>query len=303
MVDYTYNDIILSMSAKLAEAGIENSYWEARELAGAALGFNCRAKSGGSSDKLKTTHADAAQLRRCAAFLARRLSHEPLQYIIGEWDFYGLTLNVGFGVLIPRADTETLIDMAKTLLGGKNDIIAADLCSGSGCIALALEKTLHCKEIYALEKSEAAYDYLLRNIKRNDSSVAPVLCDVLDKKSPEYVPAADLIVCNPPYICKKDMQSLQKEITFEPAEALYGGEDGLDYYRDIVRIWKKRLSPDGIMMFEVGFGQDEEVMEIMIQAGLKDVRAKRDMAGISRCVYGRYPEGGPVSIYESLQKI
>ena len=98
------------------------------------------------------------------------------------------------------------------------------------------------------------------------------------------------------------MKRLQKEVTFEPATALDGGEDGFDFYRGIVRIWADRLAPDGVMLFEIGAGQEEEVMEIMIQAGLKDVRVRRDMAGINRAVMGRNIESRNVNLYDELEK-
>lgn len=286
----------MSLTEKLASAGISNAHWEARELAGCALGFNCRGRFDAK------TEAAPEQISRCAMLLARRLSGEPLQYIIGEWDFYGKPFTVGFGVLIPRADTETLIDCAVKLLNGKTDLTVTDLCSGSGCIGITLERVLDCKTVTCIEKSQAAFDYLMKNIKRHESGCKAVLGDVLDEKTAEETPLCDLIICNPPYINANDMKKLQREVTFEPKEALFGGEDGFDYYRSIVRLWKNRLKPGGVMMFEIGAGQEDEVMEIMIQAGLKNVRAKRDMAGINRCVYGMNIEQGNVNLYEQLSQ-
>lgn len=293
MVDYTYKDIINSLAQKLAEAGFENSYWEARELAGCALGFNCR----GKFDPL--TPADADGVKMCAMLLARRLTHEPLQYIIGEWDLYSRTFEVGPGVLIPRADTETLIDLAVKKAEGKKGLTVLDLCAGSGCIGITLGNLLDCERVICVEKYETAFDYLTRNIKRLGGAEA-FLGDVLDAKTVEALPQADMIVCNPPYITNADMQKLQKEVTFEPREALCGGEDGLDFYRDIVRLWKNKLKPDGVMIFEIGAGQEDEVMQIMIQAGLSDVRTRRDMAGIDRCVSGKRVERGMVNLYVQL---
>lgn len=298
MVNYTYRDIIQSLSEKLTEAGISNAYWEARELAGAALGFNCRGKFD------TKTQADTEQIKLCANLLARRLMGEPLQYIIGEWDFCGESFKVGSGVLIPRADTETLIERACSLLGGEKELTVIDLCSGSGCIGITLEKKLDCKEVWCVEKSEAAMYFLKENAARLNSACKPLLGDVTDESLPEKLPLADLMICNPPYISAADMKKLQKEVTFEPAEALFGGEDGCDFYREIVRLWKSRLKPEGIMMFEIGAGQEDEVMQIMIQAGMRDVRARRDMAGINRCVYGRnsVQKNEAVNLYDQLDK-
>ncbi|MCB6615967.1 peptide chain release factor N(5)-glutamine methyltransferase [Ruminococcus sp. 210702-SL.1.03] len=298
MVNYTYRDIIQSLSEKLTEAGISNAYWEARELAGAALGFNCRGKFDAK------TQADTEQIKLCANLLARRLMGEPLQYIIGKWDFCGESFKVGSGVLIPRADTETLIECACSLLGGEKELTVIDLCSGSGCIGITLEKKLDCKEVWCVEKSEAAMYFLKENATRLNSACKPLLGDVTDESLPEKLPLADLIISNPPYISAADMKKLQKEVTFEPVEALFGGEDGCDFYREIVRLWKSRLKPEGIMMFEIGAGQEDEVMQIMIQAGMHDVRARRDMAGINRCVYGRnsVQKNEAVNLYDQLDK-
>lgn len=296
MVNYTYNDIIFSLTEKLTEAGLTNAHWEARELAGCALGINPRGRIDGKAQ------ATPEQIQCIAMLLARRLSHEPLQYIIGEWDFYGRTFDVGPGVLIPRADTETIIDEAKKLFADKTDITIIDLCAGTGCIGITLEKELHTGKVYCVEKYEPAADYLRRNIEKLSSSAEAVLGDVLETSAADSLPQADLITCNPPYINAEDMERLQKEVAFEPREALAGGKDGFDFYRGIVRIWSSKLTPDGVMLFEIGAGQEDEVMEIMIQAGLRDVRVRRDMAGINRVVMGRRTDSENVNIYEQLDK-
>ena len=294
MVNYTYKDVIASLSEKLAAAGITNYYWEARELAGFALGFNCRGKFD------QTAKATGEQINNVALLLARRLMGEPLQYIIGEWDFYGEPFEVGAGALIPRADTETLINAAKKLFEGKAALVVADLCAGTGCIGITLERELDCKEVYCVEKYETAMYFLKRNISAKRSGCRAILADVKDAETTKLLPQADLIVCNPPYVTDEEMTKLQKEVTFEPEEALRGGEDGLDFYRAIVREWKYKLKDDGIMLFEIGAGQEDEVMEIMIQAGFKDVRTRSDMAGINRCVFGKNHEYEAVSLYEQL---
>lgn len=295
MVDYSYNEVIRSLTDKLEAAGISNAHWEARELAGSALGFDCRGRFDG------TLLADAEQIKLCARLLARRLGGEPLQYIIGEWDFYGEPFDVGEGVLIPRADTETLIDEAVRLLHGREALTVIDLCSGTGCIGITLGRLLDCKEVFCAERYEPAMYYLKRNIDRHGSAAKAVSADVLDPESARLLPKADLIISNPPYINAEDMKTLQREVRFEPQSALFGGEDGLDFYRAIVRLWSGSLKDGGIMMFETGAGQAENVMEMMIQSGLKDVRVRRDMSGIERCVFGRHIEGGNVNLYEQLE--
>lgn len=298
MVGYLYNDVIRSLTDKLEAAGITNARWEAMELAGAALGFDCRGIFDG------TLTAKDEQVKLCAALLARRLSGEPLQYIIGEWDFYGEPFYVGEGVLIPRADTETLIDESLKLFRGKPDkdrLTVIDLCSGTGCIGITLGRLLDCEEVICIEKYDPAMYFLKRNIERHGSSAKAVSADVLDSDTPRLFPKANLIISNPPYINAKDMENLQCEVTFEPQSALFGGEDGLDFYRAIVRLWKDSLKDGGVMMFEIGAGQQADVMEMMIQSGLKDVRVRRDMTGIDRCVFGRRIESGNVNLYEQLE--
>lgn len=295
MVNYTYGDIIASLTEKLAQAGISNAHWEARELAGSALGFNCRARF----DAKKA--ATEEQISLCAGLLARRLAGCPLQYIIGEWDFYGEPFKVGVGALIPRADTETLIDAALKLFKDKKQLTVIDLCSGTGCIGITLERLLDCAEVYCIENSKPAFSYLTENIKEHSSGCKAMLCDALDPKTAAALPSADLIISNPPYVNAEDMKRLQREVAFEPREALYGGEDGFDFYRGIVRVWKDKLKEGGEMIFEIGAGQEDEVMQIMIQSGLRDVRVRRDMAGINRCVFGKSYDIETTNLYEQLK--
>ena len=206
---------------------------------------------------------------------------------IPERDMFN-TFNMGEGVLIPRQDTETIVDTALKMFAGKKDITVIDLCSGSGCIGIALERKLDCGRAVCVEKSEKAAEYLRENISLNGSGAEIVMGDVTDEKLVEDMPEADLIVCNPPYLTTEDMDALQREVTFEPAEALFGGEDGLDFYREIVRKWKKKLKSGGVMLFEIGIGQEDEVMRLMIQHGFKNVRCRKDLCGVYRCVSGIY---------------
>lgn len=215
---------------------------------------------------------------------ARYADGYPLQYLLGKWEFYGLPFYVGEGVLIPRQDTETLVEFVlNTFKDG--DISAVDLCAGSGCISIAIEKNITCR-ITAVERSPQAYEYLLKNIKLNSSGVTPMLADVTEKQTAEQFHDLDLIVCNPPYLTEDDMRHLQKQVGYEPKEALYGGIDGCDYYRYIVRLWKNSLKDGGVMCFEIGIGQEDEVSGIMIQHGFENVRSRKDLCGKFRIVTG-----------------
>ena len=217
----------------------------------------------------------------------------PLQYLIGNWEFYGYTFSVGEGVLIPRQDTETLVEFVLSHYASKrrwkSRLSGADLCAGSGCIGLTLEKKLGCSMMLA-EMSEAAFEYLEKNAEAHESSARIFLADVLDEQFVSHFSDFDFIVCNPPYLTQSDMLSLQPQVSYEPREALYGGEDGCDLYRNITRLWKNTLKPGGLICFEIGQGQEREVSRILIQHGFENVRFIKDYRGIFRVVYGVKPK-------------
>lgn len=279
----TYRQLRSKWIDTFEKAGFENIDFELNELLGLALGVDCR--SAVFVDKLNE-QADEEAVAKLDKLCERRMNGEPLQYILGEWEFYGLPFKVGKGVLIPRQDTELIVDIAVSKLKDRQDITVIDLCAGSGCIGVALDKNLSCKQTVCIEKSPEAYGYLEQNVRLNDSSVQSMLGDVLDEQLIADLPAADLIVSNPPYVTGEDMRDLQREVTYEPETALFGGEDGLDFYRDITRLWKSKLNEGGMLLFEIGCGQEDDVMKIMIQHGFKNVRTRADLCGVNRCVFG-----------------
>jgi len=216
----------------------------------------------------------------------RRAMGEPLQYLLGEWEFYGLPFKVGEGVLIPRPDTETLVDAALDFLKDTASPVIIDLCSGSGCIAVTLKKLIPKACVYAIEISEDAVYYLNENIKINNVDVTVVQGDITDPKLARRFPvnSADCIVSNPPYLTDAEMAELQKEVTYEPSSALRGGRDGLDFYRVIPKIWGKVLKKGGLLAFEVGYRQSEAVCDILRADGYKGMRAVKDLGGNDRVV-------------------
>lgn len=222
---------------------------------------------------------------RIRSMTEKYASGYPLQYLLGKWEFYGLPFYVGEGVLIPRQDTETLVELVINKLGKEKDLAGVDLCAGSGCIAIALDKKIEC-HITAIEKSETAFEYLEKNIRLNNSGITAMRADVLDEKISAGFRDLDFIVCNPPYLTKDDMGILQKQVSYEPAEALFGGDDGCDLYRGIVRCWKRSLKAGGLICFEIGMGQEDEVSGILIQHGFENVRFIKDYCGVYRVVYG-----------------
>lgn len=233
---------------------------------------------------LEVTAEQAAEVRGA---VQRRNSGEPLQYILGEWEFYGLPFYVGEGVLIPRQDTETLVETASRFLREHPGVSgAADLCAGSGCIGITLAK-LTGIPVKLLELSEQALGYLRRNIALNG---AEELCeamhaDVLSDDTAAGMPQLDLIVTNPPYLTAQDMQELQPEVTHEPETALFGGEDGLDYYRRMVPLWGAKLNPGGMLAAEIGMGQHGDVTRIFEDNGLR-AGFEKDLCGVIRVIYG-----------------
>ncbi|MBO4867525.1 MAG: peptide chain release factor N(5)-glutamine methyltransferase [Ruminococcus sp.] len=279
----TYRELLKAQAERLESAGNDNALFDCSELLGLAMGIDIRS---GSFESALDGQAESSVKAKFEELCSRRESGEPLQYLLGEWEFYGIPIKVGKGVLIPRQDTETLVELAVSKCKNSEDIVIADLCSGSGCIALAMEKYLRCREVYAVEKSEAAAGYLSENVKMNASAVKLVMGDVLDEGCAVTIPECDLIVCNPPYLTGEDMERLQREVTHEPSEALFGGEDGLDFYRAVTRIWKNRLKTGGTLIYEIGIGQEDDVMQIMVQHGFENVRCKPDPCGIMRCVIG-----------------
>lgn len=216
----------------------------------------------------------------------RRMEHYPLQYLLGGWEFYGLHFHVGEGVLIPRPETEILVDTVLQYGHLPQPATIVDLCTGSGCIALALQSQRKNDHLYGIEKSETALAYAKKNAAYHNMAVDFRLADVLDPQiAADYV-NVDVIVSNPPYLTEEDMQQLQKEVCYEPQMALAGGADGLLFYRQMTALWKHSLKKGGMLAFEVGIDQAEAVMEIMRGHGFVNIGTVLDLCGIQRVVYG-----------------
>lgn len=283
----THQQLYQELRTTLQQAGVDSPVAEARQLLLHCTGMpHHRLPLEGNTP---CTHAQEAAAH---ALLTRRLAHEPLQYLLGSWEFYGLRLSVGEGVLIPRADTEVVVERALQLLRDTPDPVIADLCSGSGAIALALWQELPRPMVHAVELSEAALPYLRKNAaelcSRQDKPPIRVMAgDVL---TPLPLPPCDLIVSNPPYITKADMHTLSPEVQREPAMALYGGEDGLDFYRALSVRSLQYLKPGGWLVFEIGYDQGESVPQLLRQAGYTQVEMECDLSGVPRCVWGQSPQ-------------
>ncbi len=223
---------------------------------------------------------DLIIMKKFADMLWQIKSGEPLQYVIGRWDFYESEFHVGRGVLIPRPETEELtelvIDNAKRFCSP----VVFDLCSGSGCIGISIAKALPSSTVYCVEKSEEALQYLLKNAE-SISNVKVVNSDI---NYPSDIKNADIIVSNPPYIKSSDLSTLQSEVQFEPSMALDGGADGLDFYRIIAEKWNSNLKENGMLFLEIGEDQGEAVYEILEKQGFKEIEVVKDMYGNNRMV-------------------
>lgn len=274
----TRNEAVHSARERLVQAGIDSAVFDAAELCCYALGIT---KAELIADGRQDVPFPAKEA--LLALTNKRAAGYPLQYLLGEWEFYGRTFAVGEGVLIPRQDTETLCSQVISFVRDKEAVVL-DLCSGSGCIAVTVALECQNSRVYAVEKSEQAYPYLKRNIVQNHASVKAFLRDALDICTLELIPDCDVIVSNPPYLTDADMDMLQREVSYEPADALYGGEDGLAFYRELTALWKRKLKPGGRLFYELGAGQEQAVSEILQENGLKSVCETPDLCGIIRVI-------------------
>lgn len=221
---------------------------------------------------------DEIIMKKFADLLWRVKSGEPLQYVIGKWDFYESEFFVGEGVLIPRLETEELTDLAVKIAQKIENPVVIDLCSGSGCIGISIAKKIKTSTVYLVEKSEKAFYYLLKNAK-DVPNVNSLNKDIF---ALPQIEKADIIVSNPPYINSGDIDSLQKEVQREPRMALDGGQDGLDFYRFIAENYKDYLKPDGVLLFEIGETQADAVADILKSNSYSDIEIKKDIYGNAR---------------------
>lgn len=217
-------------------------------------------------------------MKRFADLLWRVKSGEPLQYVIGKWDFYESEFYVGRGVLIPRPETEELVELAVSYIKVLGKCVIYDLCAGSGCIGVSIAKACPEATVYMIEKSADAMFYLLKNSDGVDN--AKVICG--DINTSFDLPKADVIISNPPYIKSNDIYSLQKEVRYEPDMALDGGEDGLDFYRIINDKWSSSLNGDGSLFLEIGDDQRNDILNVL--SNFENIKVMKDMYGNDRMV-------------------
>lgn len=219
--------------------------------------------------------------------LTRALTGEPLAYILEEWDFFGMTLYVNRDVLIPRDDTCAVTELAiEQALRLERDPRILDLCTGSGCVGLAIAQKVKDARVTLADVSREALAVAKKNatLQRLTGRTSCVQADALGQP-PAFLGSFDLIVSNPPYVCSGEMQSLEASVRdFEPHLALDGGDDGLEFYRAIVRNYGKLLKPEGYICFEFGMGQGNAVCAILEAENFRILERKNDFHEIERAV-------------------
>ncbi len=298
----------LKEAAKLFESsGIEAAEKEAEMLVRHSFGLNTveiyRDNPELSEEQIKT-------LER---MLSRRLKHEPIQYILGHEEFLGMKILVRHGVLIPRTETELMAEQAIKIIRAQTTDIRhqnlrprhfplptshfslLDLCTGSGCLALALAREFPDFKVYGTDISEIAIKYAEENARLNCISNVTFLrgnlFEPIEKLPTSYfqLPTFDLIISNPPYIRTDDIENLQPEIKeWEPVDALDGGRDGLDFYRMLIPSAGRFLKDNGIIMLELGFGQSSDVAGILELSGYTQIEIIKDYAGTERIIKARW---------------
>jgi release factor glutamine methyltransferase len=276
-----------ALAARIAEqlsaAGIEDARGEAWLLLAAATGRARAALMAGSLERLSP-----AEQARLAELVRRRAAREPIAYILGEKEFWSLPFSVSPAVLIPRPETETVVEAVLDQVADRQARLQIlDLGTGSGCLLLALLVELPNALGLGVDRSEEA----LRIAKRNAERLG--LGDRARFAAGDWgcglAGRYDVIVCNPPYVTESEWPALQPEVrAFEPAGALRAGSDGLDAYRALAPDLARLLSPVGVVCVEIGQGQADAVVELLAAHGLAVVERRRDLAGIERCLVARH---------------
>lgn len=282
-------------TGKLEAAGIDNAAYDARiiledayglDAAGLLMNLNrdiCPGALGGTEPSdIRECPGDCGAISTFNMGINMRLRHVPLQHIIGHTGFMGLDFKVSRDVLIPRQDTETLVE---TVLDREKDhaISILDLCTGSGCIAVSIKKLGGYSQVAASDLSDKAIGLAMRNASINDTEIRLIKSDLFKDIDGRF----DVIVSNPPYIPAEEIETLSPEVRdHDPRMALDGGEDGLDIYRRIVSECGDVLNAGGRLYMEIGFDQAAAVGGLMEKAGFRDIEVVKDLAGKDRVIFG-----------------
>lgn len=275
----TYNDVYLDIRRKLVAEKISMAELEAFEIVRFVTG-----KSREEFVRDKYLHASANVATAAGSIALRRCAGEPLAYILGEWEFYGITLKVTPDVLIPRSDTEALVDCALRRCDGGFRFL--DLGCGSGCVGIAIALMRSNARGVLADISDGALAVAKENAydQKLSSRLSCIKAD-MTLPPPENLGSFDIIVSNPPYITTKEMEELDSSVRdFEPRTALCGGDDGLDFYRAICENWTPVLKDGGVLAFECGIGQSGRLEKLLSEYGMKSIQTTRDTSGANRVV-------------------
>lgn len=282
----TNRELLEWAESELKEAGLEQPRFEAELLLAEAMQIN-RLET---ILKLKEK-AGAETQRKFRQYVHKRKKHFPFSYIVKNAYFYGLKFFIDKGVLIPRPETELLVEEvvkavdSRKLIVDRKRIRMLEIGVGSGAVAVALAKNIPQAVVYGTEIAGKALTIARKNIALHRVKQSVVL-----KKGnlfSSFREKFDIIVANPPYLSDKDFRNLQPEVAYEPKSALYGGKDGLDYYRKIVSQLKQYLNPRGFIAFEMGYGQAEKINDLLLKEKIfSNIDVKKDYCGIERIIIG-----------------
>lgn len=275
----TAEQVLRTAAEKLRTAQIENASFDASCLVENITGLS-RTKIMLCDDDIADEQAELVERA-----VLRRISGEPLQYILGEWDFFGRTFEVGEGVLVPRPETELLVELALEKLRNVRYPVVFDLCAGSGCGGLTIAAERPDAHVWLFEKYDEAFHYLKRNIKKLGlTNVQAVQHDITLGCDDKISETPDLIVSNPPYLRTDELDGLSTEVMHEPATALDGGKDGVDFYRIIASRWLPNVNKHGGIIFECDPSQTLEIADMLMPYAMR-VKIVTDIFGLQRAVF------------------
>lgn len=279
-------ELLLLGERRLVDAGFENGKNESRDL--------YRFRFGLSQREFLMEWQKSREYEDCEAYfslLDRRASGEPLQYITGKQNFYGYDIHVEPGVLIPRLDSESVVEKALEVIQKKKYRTVLDLCTGSGALGIAIAKEAKDVKVTLSDKSSVAVKIAKKNVENLslDKDCKVVEGNLFEPfKGMFGTQKFDIIISNPPYIPTQVIKTLDADVKdHEPMEALDGGKDGLDFYKEIIASAKNYLKKKGSIVFEIGHDQAEAVGALLKEAGFSEVDIYKDMAGKDRTVVGQ----------------
>lgn len=292
-----YGELLKQAENRLIKAGIEEAETDARILFEDVFGIDRSRYLFQKSEEISEDEQGKQRLQIFLKYIEQRCSRKPVQYITGKWNFMGMEVHVNENVLIPRFDTECLVEKAADVIPllrnqrEENYLNILDMCTGSGCIAISLKKLYddnrNLLSVTAVDLSEKALEMATQNSKYQNVEIEFIQSDLFEHIDKER--KFDIIVSNPPYIKTEEITSLMPEVrSFEPMMALDGDLDGLKFYRKIIDESKNYIQTGGFILFEIGCEQGMDVRNLLEQAGYEDIEIIRDLAGLDRVVAARY---------------